>query len=398
MKSDKDPGGIPLEAEQHSNELSRNFKKIPLFGTANQFKSLGPEILEEVQKVLESGTYILGENVSNFESEFASYCGVKYGIGVNSGTDALMLALKAIDVREGDRVITVPNSFIATASTIVLCGGKPIFVDIDPETYTLDPAKLEDVIRRSKVRIRAIIPVHLYGHPANMDPIVEVAQRYGLYVIEDACQSHGAMYKGKKTGALGHMGCFSFYPTKNLGAYGDGGMIVTDDRELVEKVRLLRDYGRNTKYTHTIIGCNSRLDELQAAILRVKLRYLDEWVKRRRKNAEIYTNLLSDSPKVITPTEKDYARHVYWVYVIRTKGRDKLQNVLTQKGIDTAIIYPVPIHLQDAFRYLHACTEGSFPVTEKYSKEILSLPVYPELKDEQIQYIAQTIKETIKNC
>lgn len=369
--------------------------KIPYFGLNRQYKSLGPEILKVVQEVLHSGTYILGENVRKFESEFPSYCGVKYGVGVNSGSDALMLALKTVGVKEGDEVITVSNSFIATASTIVLCGAKPVFVDIDPETYTLDPAKLEEVIKRGEGSIRVIIPVHLYGHPADMDPIVEVAEKYGLYIIEDACQSHGAMYKGKKTGALGHMGCFSFYPTKILGACGDGGIIVTDDYELAEKVRLLRDYGRDTKYTHTIIGYNSRLDEIQAAILGVKLRRLDEWIEKRRKNAEIYTNLLRDIPEVVTPIEKDYARHAYWLYVIRTKHRDKLKDALAQKGIETIVIYPVPIHLQEAFKYLDYA-EGSFPVTEKCSKEILSLPVYPELKEEQIKYIVQTIKKVIK--
>lgn len=305
------------------------------------------------------------------------------------------MALKAVGVKQGDEVVTVPNSFIATASTIVVCGAKPVFVDIDPETYNMDPSELEKVINHSKGRIRAIIPVHLYGHPVDMDPIVEVAQKHGVYVIEDACQSHGALYKGKKTGALGHIACFSFYPTKNLGACGDGGMVITDDYELAEKVRLLRDYGRDTRYTHTIIGYNSRLDEIQAAILRVKLGRLDEWIRRRRKNAEIYTDVLRDVLEVVTPVEKDYAKHVYWLYVIRTKYRDKLQDALTQKGVETIVTYPVPIHLQNAFMYL-GLSEGDFPIAEKCSKEILSLPVYPGLREEEIQFIAQTIEETCK--
>jgi len=370
--------------------------RISLFGLENQYKTLRSEILKVVQEVLESGTYILGENVTKFESEFASYCGVKYGVGVNSGTDALMLALKAVEVKEGDQVITTPNSFIATASTIVHWGAKPVFVDIDPETYNMDPTKLEKVINRSKGPVRAIIPVHLYGHPADMDPIVEIAEKYGSYIIEDACQSHGALYRGRKTGSLGHIGCFSFYPTKNLGAYGDGGIIVTNDYEIVEKVRLLRDYGRDTRYTHTIIGYNSRLDEVQAAILRVKLKYLDEWVEKRRKNAKTYRELLCDVPEVVSPVEKDYARHVYWLYVIKTKYRDKLQDALNKKDIETMVTYPVPIHLQDAFKYL-GLTEGNFPIAEKCSKEILSLPVHPELREEEIQHVAKVIKNTIKN-
>jgi dTDP-4-amino-4,6-dideoxygalactose transaminase len=368
--------------------------KITPFGLDNQFKNLGLEVLSVIQEVLESGTYVLGEKVKKFEGEFASYCGTKHGVGVNSGTDALMLALKAIGVKEGDEVITAPNSFIATASTIVLCGAKPVFADIDPETYNIDPEKIRKIIKRSKGKIRAILPVHLYGHPTDMDPIVEVAEEHGMYVIEDACQAHGAMYKAKKTGALGHIGCFSFYPTKNLGAYGDGGMLVMNDDELAQKVRLLRDYGRDARYTHTIIGYNSRLDEIQAAVLSVKLRHLDGWVEKRRKNATIYRELLSAVPKIVIPVEKDYAKQAYWLYVIRIRHREKLQDALAKKGVETVIVYPVPIHLQKTFSYL-GLGEGNFPIAEKCSKEILSLPVYPELREEQIQYITQIIKGNV---
>lgn len=368
--------------------------KVSLFGLEDQRK-ISTELLNAVREVLESETYILGDNVKNFEKEFSSYCGVKYGVGVNSGTDALMLALKAIGVRDGDEVITAPNSFIATASTIALCGAKPIFVDIDPETYNLDPNNVERVLRRDGGKVRAIIPVHLYGHPADMDPIRELADEYGLYIIEDAAQAHGAVYNGSKVGSLGDIGCFSFYPTKNLGACGDGGMLVTNDEELAEKVKLLRDYGRDTRYTHTILGYNSRLDEVQAAILRVKFKYLDSWIEKRRNNAKLYRELLQDIADIVLPVERYNVKHAYWVYVIRTRQREKLQYALTKAGVETAVIYPVPIHLQKAFSYL-GISEGAFPITEKYSKEILALPVHPGLGEKQIRYICQIIKDELE--
>jgi len=368
--------------------------KISLFGLDVQ-KIINSEIFKAIHEVIESGVYVLGENVKKFEEEFSSYCGVKYGVGVNSGTDALMLALKAIGINEGDEVITAPNSFIATGSTVALCGAKPIFADIDPETYNLDPNNVEKILKRNSAKVRAIIPVHLYGHPVDMDPILELAKEYGLYVIEDAAQAHGATYKGRKTGSLGDIGCFSFYPTKNLGACGDGGMLVMNDEELAKKARLLRDYGRDTGYTHTILGYNSRLDEVQAAILRVKLKYLDDWVEKRRTNAKIYRELL-DIPDLVLPVEKDYAKHAYWVYVIRAKQREKLQDTLAKKGVETAVTYPVPIHLQKAFSYL-GISDGTFPVAEKISNEILSLPVHPGLREEEIRYISRIIKETSKH-
>ena len=360
-----------------------------------QFNTLRDELIEVVEEVLDSGNYVLGENVEKFEKEFAGYCGVKYGVGVNSGTDALILALKAVDVKDGDEVITVPNSFIATASTVINCGGKPVFADIELDTYNIDPLKIEKTIKDSKGHVHSILPVHLYGHPADMDLIVEIAQKNGLHIIEDACQAHGATYKNVKTGALGDIACFSFYPTKNLGAYGDGGMIVTDDYELAEKARLLRDYGRTAKYTHTTIGYNSRLDEIQAAVLRVKLKHLDKWIKMRRENAKIYTSLLQDTYDIITPVEKDYAKHVYWTYVIRSNYIDKLKDSLNNVGVGVGKIYPIPIHLQEAFKHLNL-TEGSFPITEKCSKEILSLPMYPELTEAEIGYVTDTIKENMK--
>jgi dTDP-4-amino-4,6-dideoxygalactose transaminase len=368
--------------------------KITTWGLENQDERIKSEIYDVLKEVSESGSYVLGKNVKKFEEDFSRYCGGDYGVGVNSGTDALMLALKAVGVGEGDEVITAPNSFIATGSTAVLCGAKPIFADIDPETYNLDPKKVEKVLRNNEKKVKAIVPVHLYGHPADMDPLCELAEKYGLFIVEDAAQAHGAVYKGRKTGSLGNIGCFSFYPTKNLGGIGDGGMLVVNDEKLAQNIRLFRDYGRDSRYTHTIIGYNSRLDEIQAAVLRVKLKYLDGWIEKRRKNARIYGELLSDVRNVELPVEKAYARQAPWVYVIRTEQRDKLQNALQRKGVETAVTYPVPIHLQKAFGYL-GLKEGTYPITEKYSREILALPVHQGLDEQQIQHIARTIKENV---
>jgi len=360
-----------------------------------QYDSIKDKIDEAIQNVLNTTSFIMGEELKKFEVEFAIFCGVKHAIGVANGSDALILALRACGIREGDEVITVPHTFVSTAEAISNVGGKVIFVDIDPKTYTIDVTKIEEKITE---RTKAIIPVHLYGQPANMDPIMELAKKYNLKVIEDAAQAHGAEYKGKKVGSIGDVACFSFYPGKNLGAYGDAGMVVTNNEEIAEKIKLLRNHGRMTKkYEHDIEGYSSRLDNLQAAILRVKLRYLNKWNESRRKNAKKYNELLTNIGGIITPYEADYAKHVYHLYVISTdKGRDKLREELKSKGVATGIHYPIPLHLQPAYNYL-GYKEGDFPVTEKASQEILSLPMFAELNGGQIEEIVKIIKNFKNN-
>ena len=368
---------------------------VPFIDLTRQYKAIEEEILSATKRVFEKGRFILGEEVSTFEEEFARYCGVRYGVGVNSGTDALYLALRAAGIGEGDEVVTVANSFIASALAISFSGAKPIFFDIEPETYNLDPNALEHLLKKQRTtgkrqRIKAILPVHLYGHPAQMDTIMEVAHRYHLDVIEDACQAHGAEFKNKKVGSFGAMGCFSFYPTKNLGGSGDGGMVITDDKKLYEKLRLLRCYGEKKKYEHILQGGNSRLDEIQAAILRVKLRYLDKWNDQRRAKALIYKRKVEGSG-VICPIEKEGARHVYHLFVIRSKKRNGLQASLKERGIDTLIHYPIPIHLQKAYKDL-GYKRGDLPMTEQYSREVLSLPFFPEMTESEIEEVSIKIK------
>ena len=364
---------------------------IPFVDLKSQYDSIKDKIDEAIQNVLNNTSFIMGEELKKFEEEYALFCDVKYAIGVANGSDALILALKACSIGEGDEVITTPHTFIATAEAISNVGGKIVFVDIDPKTYTIDISKIKEKINE---RTKAIIPVHLYGQFSDMEPIMELAKKYNLKIIEDAAQAHGAEYKGEKVGSIGDVACFSFYPGKNLGAYGDAGMITTNDGEIAEKVKLLRNHGRITKkYEHEIEGYSSRLDNLQAAILRVKLKYLNEWNDMRRSNAKKYNELLSNIDGIITPYEADYAKHVYHLYVIRTeKGRDKLREELKSKGIATGIHYPIPLHLQPAYRYLEF-KEGDFPVTEKASQEILSLPMFAELNDEQIEEIVELIKK-----
>jgi dTDP-4-amino-4,6-dideoxygalactose transaminase len=374
-------------------------RMVPFFDLTRQYKEIEEEVLSATRRVFEKGRFILGEEVSAFEEEFAQYCRVQYGVGVNSGTDALYLAFKAAGIGEGDEVITVAHSFVASAIAISLAGAKPIFVDIDPETYTLSLDSLERLLKKRKAKgglhkVKAILPVHLYGHPAEVDGIMEIASQYHLAVIEDACQAHGAEFQGKRAGSFGAMGCFSFYPTKNLGAYGDGGMVVTNNKKLYETLSLLRCYGEKKKYQHHLKGGNSRLDEIQAAILRVKLKYLDRWNKERRKKASIYKDIL-EGTGVILPDEKDWTRHVYHLFVIRTKMRDGLQAFLKTKGIDTLIHYPIPIHLQKAYKEL-GYQRGDLPVTEKCSREILSLPFFPELREEEMEEVEKQIKEFFK--
>ena len=368
---------------------------VPFIDLTRQYKGIEEAILSATKRVYEKGRFILGEEVSNFENEFARYCGVRYGVGVGSGTDALYLALRAAGIGEGDEVITVSHSFIATALAISFTGAKPVFVDIDPGTYTMDPNALESLLRSRKAKerghkIKAILPVHLYGHPAEMASIMELAYRYNLLVIEDACQAHGAEYRGKKMGSFGDLGCFSFYPTKNLGGYGDGGIVVTNHKKYYERLRLLRSYGEKKKYHHLIKGGNSRLDELQAAVLRVKLRFLDRWNEERRRKAQIYKEMLGRSG-VECPSENARVKPIYHLFVIRTRKRDPLQLFLKEKGIKTLVHYPIPIHLQKAYREL-GYRKGDLPLTEKCSREILSLPFFSEMRQTEMEKVAEGIQ------
>jgi dTDP-4-amino-4,6-dideoxygalactose transaminase len=371
------------------------FPVVPFLDLTRQYKVIQREILSVSERVYERGQFVLGEEVSLFEEEFARYCGVRYAVGVGSGTAALHLALRAAGIGEGDEVVTTAYSFIATALAISFSGARPVFVDIQPETYTMDPEALERVLRRrtsraGRPKIKAVIPVHLYGQPAPMDHITQIAERYGLRVIEDACQSHGAEIEGKRTGSFGALGCFSFYPTKNLGAFGDGGMVVTDHKAFYEKLRMLRQYGSKQKYRHAFKGDNSRLDEIQAAILRVKLRHLDGWNEARRRKAALYRGALQSCP-ILPPVERGSVRHVYHLFVVRTKNRNGLQRFLENEGIQTLIHYPIPIHLQDAYRELDY-GKGSLPETERCCREVLSLPFFPEIEGSEILEVAAGIK------
>jgi len=361
---------------------------IPFGDLRLQYRAIKVELDRAIQSVLEDGWFILGKNVSAFEREFADYCRAAFAVGVANGTEALQLALMACDVGPEDEVITTPLSATFTALAISATGAIPKFVDIDPETYNLDPQRLEKAIGP---RTKAIIPVHLYGQPADMEPILTIAQQHGLLVIEDAAQAHGAEYRGRKVGTLADVACFSFYPSKNLGAFGDGGMVVTDKEAIAERVRILRNGGQRGRYEHLLLGRNSRLDELQAAILRVKLAHLDEWNARRRHLAALYTALLGDS-EVDPPLELPDVKHVYHLYVIRSTHRDKLQQHLAQQDIGTAVHYPTPIHLQDAYHWLEL-GRGSFPEAEHAAEQVLSLPIYPELTDTKVRQVAAHIRE-----
>ena len=368
---------------------------VPFFDLTRQYKKIKSEILSATQRVYEKGRFILGEEVSAFEKAFSHYCWVRYGVGVGSGTDALYLALKAAGIGEGDEVVTVANSFVATALAVSYTGAKPLFIDIDPKAYTMDPNSLELLLKREKAKksgqkIRAVLPVHLYGHPADMDSIMEIANRYDLVVIEDACQAHGAKYGRRKVGSLGAMGCFSFYPTKNLGGYGDGGMVVTDHQKYDRKLRLLRCYGERKKYQHILKGHNSRLDEIQAALLRVKLKHLDQWNEERRRKARLYTRMLSPLG-LVCPSEKKGVRHVYHLYAIKMRKRDAVQAFLKKRGIETLIHYPIPIPLEKAYQEM-GYRRGDFPLTDQWSRKILSLPFFPEMKESEMEEVAQQIK------
>ena len=360
---------------------------IPLVDLRRQYLPLEKEILSEIQDVLQGMDLFLGRNVQALEREFSEYCGARYGVGLGSGTDALVVALRALNVGHGDEVITVSNTFVATAQAIVLVGARPVMVDIDPETHTLDPHLIEEAINH---RTKAIIPVHLYGHPADMDPILEIAKGRGLRVIEDACQAHGAKYRSLPMGSLGSDAvCFSFYCSKNLGAYGEAGMLVTNREEVAKEARVLRDHGSEEKYRHVSVGYNSRLDEIQAAILRVKLPHLDEWNDRRWTVAQTYNDGLASLP-LILPTEQVWARHVYHLYVVRTSRRDDLLGWLNARNIKAGIHYPIPVHQQVAYRHFRRQSRN-LPITEQVAGEVLSLPMYPDLEPEQVQEVVDAV-------
>ena len=364
---------------------------IPLIDLKAQHRSIQKEIREAIDRVVETSEFALGGEVAAFETEFANYCGARHGIALNSGTSALHLALLAAGIGAGDEVITVPFTFVATAAAIIYTSARPVFVDIDPVSYTMDVAKIERAITK---HTKAILPVHLYGQPADLDPILEIARRHHLVVIEDAAQAHGAEYKGRRAGSIGDFGCFSFYPTKNLGACGEGGMVVTNRPEYERTIRLLRDWGQEKKYYPVMKGYNYRMEGLQGAILRVKLRHLEDWTEARRAHATRYDALLSGS-SVQTPQAMPYARHVYHVYAIRTPERALVQQSLMAQGIQTAIHYPYPIHLLPAYSDL-GYREGDFPQAEKVSAEQLSLPMYPELTEEAISQVASAVSESVR--
>jgi dTDP-4-amino-4,6-dideoxygalactose transaminase len=359
---------------------------IPLVDLKAQYCSIKAEIDAATARVFQNASFILGAEVESFELAFARYCGVGHAVGVSSGTDALQLALLAYGIGEGDEVITTPFTFIATAAAITHVGARPVLVDINPRTYDIDAGKIEAAITG---RTRAILPVHLYGQPAEMDAIMEIARRHSLKVIEDACQAHGATYGGRKAGSLGDAACFSFYPSKNLGGAGDGGMITTNDDSLAEQVRKMRDHGRSGKYSHSLIGFTYRLDALQAAVLNVKLAHLDAWNEARRRHAALYNELLS-STDVVLPYEAQGCRSVYHVYAMRTPQRDALLDHLQRKGIGASIHYPLPVHLQPAYAGL-GLGKGRYPVAEACAESELSLPMYAELTPEQIDEVVAAI-------
>jgi dTDP-4-amino-4,6-dideoxygalactose transaminase len=361
--------------------------QIPRVDLLAQREGLRSELEAAVERVLASGHFILGPEVEAFEAEFAAYCGVEHCVGTGSGTEALQLTLAACGVGAGDEVVTVSQTAVPTVFAAQSGGATPVFADVQRDTFTIDPARAADAVGPAT---RALLPVHLYGQCANIDPLRELAEQHGLRLIEDACQAHGATYRGQRAGSLGHAGCFSFYPTKNLGGYGDGGAVCTDDGELADRVRLLRNHGLTHDYQHAVAAGNSRLDELQAAMLRVKLGHLDEWNRRRRLLAGVYAEHLGDTP-VTLPRAAEWGEHVYHLYVICTPRRDELRAYLRDNGVDAGVHYPVPAHQQAAFAHLPA--RADLPVTESVAGELLSLPMYPELAEEQATRVASLVRD-----
>lgn len=364
---------------------------ISLLDLKAQYETIKDEIQGAMNEVLESSRFILGSNVKSLEEEISEYIGTKNAIGVANGTDALYLTLKAYGIGEGDEVITTPFTFFSTAETISNVGAKPVFVDIDLYTFNIDVKQIEGKITE---KTKAIMPVHIFGQPADMDEIMEIAERFHLVIIEDACQAIGAEYKGRKVGSIGHAACFSFFPTKNLGGYGDGGMIVTNDDSIMEKIKMLRSHGQKVKYYNEILGYNSRLDEIQAAILRVKLRYLDMWNDARKEKASIYNGKI-DNSIVRTPYQADNVKHIYHLYIIQSEHREETIKYLKEMGISTGIYYPVPLHLQNVYKDL-GYKDGDFPNSEYICERTFAIPLYPELTEEQQSYIINTINSIKK--
>lgn len=365
--------------------------KVPFLDLWLQHLPLMGELNLAIQDVIQSSAFAGGQFVTAFEEDFAAYCEAPYALGVGSGTEALWLSLMACGVGPGDEVITVPSTFMATAEAITQCGARPVFVDIDRTTYTMNPEALKKALTRST---KAIIPVHLFGQPADLDPILKFARQQGLYVIEDACQAHGAEYRGKRVGSFGDTGCFSFYPGKNLGAFGEAGAIVTGSTQLREKIRILRDHGQVRKYFHSVVGWNCRMDGIQAAVLRVKLQQLDAANRRRREHAAHYDTGLQGLDGIVTPAGTSWGHHVYHIYAVRVTNRDETVKCLADQGIGTGIHYPVPVHLQEAYQGL-GYQRGAFPIAECYAAEFLSLPMYPELTHSQVEQVIQGVKETV---
>lgn len=377
--------------------------KVPLLDLTRRYNNIKKEIDQAISKVLESQHFILGEEVTELESKIANFCKTNYAVAVASGTDALLLSLKNIGIKNGDFVITTPFTFFATAGAIYNTGATPIFVDIKPDTFNIDPSKIKDLLEKTSFHhkrlsldlssIKAIIPVHLYGQIADMDHIIEYARQHGLTTIEDACQAIGAEYKGKKAGSIGNLGCFSFFPTKNLGAYGDAGIITTNDENFANNLKKLRVHGAERGYYHVNIGFNSRLDTIQAAVLLAELPYLDEWNKKREENAQYYSNLLKDIEEIDCPYIAKERKHIFHQYTIRVKNdkRDALKNFLGDKNIGSKIYYPLPLHQQECFKCL-GYNQGDFPASEKAAEEVLSLPIFPELTRQEIEYVCDSIK------
>ena len=366
--------------------------KVPFLNLKVQYLEIKEEVNESIQDIMNTAIFAGGSYVDSFEKKFAEFCQCNHAIGVGSGTDALWVALLALGVGKDDEVITTPNTFIATVEAISFCGAKPVFVDVIEDTYSMDPELLEKAITP---KTKVIIPVHIFGQMCDMDRIMEIAEKHNIYVLEDACQAHGSEYKGKRAGSIGYVGAFSFYPGKNLGAYGEAGAIVTNDNELVSNIKKFRDHGQRTKYYHDIIGWNARMDNIQAAVLNVKLNYIEKWNEQRRKNASLYSKKLAGIKGISIPFEAEYSKHVYHIYAIRAKNRDKLIEHLKNNDIGCGIHYPIPIHLQDAYKSLNI-KEGMYPVSEKTANEFVSLPMFPELKEGDIDYVVDSIKEFYK--
>ncbi|MBI5873601.1 MAG: DegT/DnrJ/EryC1/StrS family aminotransferase [Candidatus Omnitrophica bacterium] len=367
--------------------------KIPFTDLKPQFKEIKVAANRAFGELVKRGDYILGRDVREFECSFAGFIGTKYALGVNSGTDALFLGLLGLGIGPKDEVIVPTYTYIASAFAITYTGATPVFVDIDEKTFNIDISKIEKAITS---KTKAIMPVHLYGQSADMRPILRIAKKHGLKVIEDAAQAHGAEYHGKKVGCIGDIGAFSFYPTKNLGAFGDGGMLVTNDEKLFEKLKKLRDYGRKTRYEHVSLGYNSRLDSVQALFLGQKLKKLDEWNKRRILAAKLYRKLLCGAENIILPEEASYGKHVYHIFAVRVKNRDAVLEGLKKAGVNAAVHYPIALHLQEVYRDLGYKT-GDFPVAEKISHDVLCLPIYPHIKESDIKYVVKILKGLVKN-